>query len=94
MLRLDVDALVTAAAGVTGHGEDLAARQLAADNRIAAAAPGWTGRSAAALQHRMSQWVASSALVLTRVGAHATDLQSGAVRFAVMDEGNSTLLDS
>lgn len=94
MLRVDLEGLVAAAATVSGHGEDLAIRHLAADNRITAAAPGWAGRSAAALNNRASRWVSVSATMLTRVGEHAADLRSGAVRFAAMDEANSALLDT
>lgn len=94
MLRVDVESLATAAATVSGHGEDLAVRHLAADNRIAAAASGWAGRSATALENRTARWVSDSAALLTRVGEHAADLRSGAARFAALDADNSALLDS
>lgn len=90
---MDVEQLVAAAVHVSGHGEDLAARHLAADNRIESAAPGWAGRSAAALRHRASCWAATSNAILTRVGGHATDLHTGALRFATMETANTQVLE-
>ncbi|TDH55082.1 hypothetical protein E2F47_10095 [Mycobacterium eburneum] len=92
MLRVSVEHLVTAAVQVGGHGEDLAMRHLAADNRIAAAAPGWAGRSAAALSRRASRWAAASTTMVGRVGEHATDLHSGALRFSAMETTNGRRL--
>ncbi|MEZ0362674.1 hypothetical protein ACAG26_03105 [Mycobacterium sp. pUA109] len=83
---------MTAAVQVGGHGDDLAARHLAADNRIEAAAPGWAGRSAAALSARAARWAAASTAMVGRVGAHATDLHTGALRFSVLEATNARLL--
>ena len=51
-LTVNLEHLATSAARTTGHGEDLATSHLSADNRIAAAQGGWTGRSAEALARR------------------------------------------
>jgi hypothetical protein len=47
-LRLDLDALASSAAHVTGQGEELATAHLSSDNRIVAANSGWVGSSARA----------------------------------------------
>ena len=56
------------------------AAHLAADGRIEAAAPGWTGRSAAALAQRAARWSAVSTALVTRIGEHAQDLHTCAAR--------------
>ncbi|MGH3564103.1 MAG: WXG100 family type VII secretion target [Mycobacterium sp.] len=94
VLRVDVEHLLTAAIHVSGHSEDLAARHLAADNRLEAAAPGWAGRSAAALGNRAEFWRGRSNTLVARVGEHATDLHSSALRFSAMEERNAAALSS
>lgn len=84
-LRVDLEELVTSATTVTGHGEDLARRQLAADNQISTAQAGWTGRSAAALANRASAWASSSAALVTRIGDHANELHACAQTFAATE---------
>jgi uncharacterized protein YukE len=92
MLRVEIEHLAAAAAGVIRHGEDLAMRHLCCDNRIEAAMPGWTGRSAAALGGRASRWVSASAAMVTRVGEHATALHTSAVQFAASETRNARAL--
>lgn len=92
VLRVDVEHLLTAAARVTGHGEDLAARHLCADNRIESAATGWAGRSATALHNRAARWVATSTALVTRLGEQAAGLHTGAAAFAAMEAANTAAL--
>ncbi len=90
----DFEDLVTSAVTVTGHGEDLAAQHLGADSRIDAAAPGWTGRSAAALQTRVARWSAESTALVTRIGAHAQDLHACAQVYRCTEEQRARALDA
>jgi WXG100 family type VII secretion target len=91
-LRVNLDHLEISAAQVTGHGEDLATSHLSADNRIAAAQAGWTGRSAEALAHRTSRWATTSTALVTRMGEHANDLYSAGVAFSTMESVNADKL--
>jgi uncharacterized protein YukE len=86
--------LATAAAQVTGHGEDLAMSHLSADNRIAAAQAGWAGQSAEALAHRASRWAANSTALVARIGEHANNLCTAGLAFAAMEAGNQQKLSS
>jgi uncharacterized protein YukE len=88
MFRVDLEALASSAAQVSGHGEDLAAAHLSSDNRIAAAQPGWVGRSAAALDTKTARWLEISRRLLTRVGGHALDLNDDGIDFAAMERDN------
>jgi uncharacterized protein YukE len=92
MLRVNVEHLVAAAVRVSGHGDDLATRHTAADNRVESAAPGWAGRSASALENRASHWAATSTALLGRVGEHATDLHSSALAFWATEAVNAQAL--
>ena len=56
-LRLDLEALGSSAAHVTGQGEDLATAHLSSDNRIVAAQSGWVGSSGAALHTKTATWM-------------------------------------
>jgi uncharacterized protein YukE len=91
-MRFDIEQLLAAAVQVGGHGEELAARHLTADNRLEAATPGWAGRSAAALGGRAELWRGQSSRLVSRFGAHATDLHSTALGFAAMEQRNSAAL--
>jgi WXG100 family type VII secretion target len=93
-LRVNLEHLATSAAQVSGHGEDLAISHLSADNQIAAAQAGWTGRSAEALAHRASRWAANSRALVTRIGEHANNLYSAGLTFATMEAGNDQTLSS
>ncbi|MGH3558437.1 MAG: WXG100 family type VII secretion target [Mycobacterium sp.] len=93
-LRVNLEHLATSAAQVTGHGEDLATQHLSADNRIAAAHAGWTGRSAEALTNRASLWAVKSTALVTRIGEHATDMHTTGLAFATMEAVNAQKLSS
>ena len=88
MFRVDLEALASSAAQVSGQGEDLAAAHLSSDNRIAAAQPGWVGSSAAALDTKTARWLETSRRLLTRVGGHALDLNDDGIDFAAMERDN------
>lgn len=88
----DLEDLVASAVTATGHGEDLAAAHLAADGRIEAAAPGWTGRSAAALAQRAAHWSAVSTALVTRIGVHAEDLHTCARVYGSTEEQRARAL--
>jgi WXG100 family type VII secretion target len=92
MFQVNIEHLVISAMEVSGHGEDLAARHLAADNRIESAAPGWTGRSAAALATRSAQWATTSTALVARIGEHASDMHSSAHEFATTEQHNAQAL--
>ncbi|MGH3634244.1 WXG100 family type VII secretion target [Mycobacterium sp.] len=90
--QVNLEQLLASAAHVAGHGEDLATRHLAADNRIESATPGWTGRSAEALANRASLWTMKSTSLVTRVGEHAGDLHVCMQQFATMEKDNAQAL--
>lgn len=94
MLRVDLEQLVAAAVRVAGHGDDLAARHLAADNRLESAAGGWAGRSAHALANRAEAWRTQSNQLVTRVGEHATGLHDSALGFSAMEKHHAAALNS
>jgi uncharacterized protein YukE len=93
-LRVNLEDLATSAVQITNHGEDLAASHLSADNRIAAAEPGWTGRSAEALAQRTPRWTANSTNLVTRMGDHATDFYSLGQAFSAKENLNVEKLKS
>ena len=80
-LRVNIEDLVVSAAAVSGHGEDLAVAHAVADGRIDAAAPGWQGRSAAALAATAAQWSQDSRTLLARLSDHAQSLHTTAAEF-------------
>jgi hypothetical protein len=84
-LRLDLEALGSSAAHVTGQGEDLASTHLASDNRIVRAQSGRVGSSGVALQTKTATWLEASRRLVTRVGDHTTDLSRDSVGFAAME---------
>ncbi len=90
----NLEDLLASAVTVTGHGDDLAARHLAADGRIDVAAPGWAGRSAAALDDRAARWAATSNALLTRIGEHALDLHTCAQVYADTEARRAQALDA
>lgn len=92
VLRINVGQLVIATMRVAQHGEDLAARHVAADNRLESAASGWAGRSAAALVNRGELWRGQSNGLVTRFGEHATDLHSSALGFSAMEDRHAAAL--
>lgn len=94
LLRVNLEDLATSAAQVTGHGEDLATSHFSADNRIAAAQTGWTGRSAEALANRVSQWATTSTALVSRMGEHANDLYTAGVVFSTTEATNAHKLNS
>ncbi len=89
---VDLEDLLTSAATAAGHGEDLAQRHLAADNRITAAQAGWTGNSATALANRASLWAANSTALVSRIGDHATGMHTCAQTFGEMERYHAELL--
>jgi hypothetical protein len=90
--QLDLEALVSSAAHVSGQGEDLALAHLSSDNKIEAAQLGWVGTSAEALNARMAVWLETSRRLLTRVGGHALELQDDGIDFATMERENTQRL--
>lgn len=93
-LRVDIEQLLAAAVQVSGYGEDLATRHLAADNLLESAASGWVGRSVAALSGRADLWRAQSNRLVSRVGAHVTALHSSALGFSAMEQRHTAALTS
>jgi uncharacterized protein YukE len=91
-LRVNLEHLATSAAQITDHGEDLAMSHLSADNRIAAAQAGWTGRSAAALALRAPRWAANSTALVTRMGDHANGFYACGQAFSAMEDRNAEKL--
>jgi hypothetical protein len=90
--QLDMEALAHSVSHVAGQAEDLATAHLASDNQMEAAQPGLVGTSAAALNIKAAEWLETSRRLLTRVGGHATDLNSDGIAFATQErENNATL---
>lgn len=85
VLRVDLEALASSAAHVTGQGEDLATAQLSTDNRIIAAQSGWVRSSARGLNAKTAAWLETSRRLVTSVGDHATDLNNDGLSFAQME---------
>ena len=92
--RVDLEALGSSAAHVTGQGEDLASAHLSSDNRIVAAQSGWVGSSAAALHTRTATWLEASRRLVTRVGDHATDLNQDGIDFVAMERDHAEQLQA
>lgn len=90
--RVDLEALASTAAQVSGQGEDLAIAHVSSDNRIAAAEPGWVGSSAAALNMKTATWLQTSRRLLTRVGDHALTLNNDGIAFAAMERESAEKL--
>ena len=86
--RVDLEALASSAAHVSGQGEDLAAAHVSSDNRIEAAQPGWVGGSAAALSARTAAWLETSRRLMTRVGGHALQLNDDGIDFSASESEN------
>ena len=93
-LRVNLEHLATSAAQVTGDGEDLATSHLSADNRIAAAQGGWTGRSAEALARRAPRWSVNSTALVTQMGNHAQHLSTCGQAYAMMETHRAQQVDS
>jgi len=91
-LEVQVSELVASGLAVTAHGEDLAARHLAADLLIDAAAPGWRGQSAAALAVLADQWPVSTAALLAGLREHAAALHTSALAFAEYEQRGAAVL--
>ncbi|WP_197379962.1 WXG100 family type VII secretion target [Mycolicibacterium mengxianglii] len=67
-LEVDVQQLAASASDIIGYGETLAVTHSCADSRMASAASGWKGRSAAALDNRLSMWSTRVTALVTRMG--------------------------
>jgi uncharacterized protein YukE len=93
-LRVNLENLATSAAQITDHGEDLASSHLSADNRIAAAQAGWTGRSAEALAQRAPRWAANSTALVTRMGDHADHFYTCGRAYSAMEDRHAQQLNS
>lgn len=93
-LRVNLEHLATSAVQVTGHGEDLATSHLSADDRIAGAQGGWTGRSAEALARRAPQWTGNSTALVTQLCDHAQHLSTCGQAFATMEAQHTHQVDS
>jgi WXG100 family type VII secretion target len=93
-LRVNLEHLAASSAQVTSHGEDLATAHLSADNRIAAAEAGWTGRSAEALARRTPHWTENSTALVTRMGEHAEHLSTCGQAYSKMEAQHTRELES
>jgi len=93
-LRVDLEALASSAAHVTGQGEDLASAHMSSDNRIVAAQSGWVGNSALALHTKTATWLEASRRLVTRVGEHALDLNDDGHSFAEMEQAHVETLQA
>jgi uncharacterized protein YukE len=82
--RVDLEALASLAAHVTGLGEDLAT----AHRQLVAAQSGWVGSSALALNAKTAAWLETSRRMVTNVGDHATDLTNDGLSFAEMEQAH------
>ncbi len=91
-LRANVADLAASGTAVTGHGETLATAHAATDGRIASAAAGWQGASAAALAAKAAAWTTTSSAMLTRLSDHAQGLHTGAAGYAEGEQRNSTVM--
>lgn len=85
MFQVSPEHLMTAAVHATGHGEDMAAGHLAADQRIESARYGWVDISAAALDAKMADWLQKSKALLVSIGNHAYQLQEAAIKHAAAE---------
>ena len=90
--RLDLEALASSAAHVTGQGEDLATAHVSSDDQLAAAASGWVGSSASALTAKTAAWSETSRRLVTDVGNHATDFHNDGRSFAEMERAHAEAL--
>ena len=93
-LRVNLEHLATSAAQITDHGEGVATSHLSADNRIAIAQAGWTGRSAQALAQRAPRWSANSTALVTRMGDHAAHFYTCGQAFSTMEDKHAEKLAS
>lgn len=83
--RVNLEALASSAAHVTGQGEDLAAAHVSSDNKIVAAQSGWVGSSALAMGAKTATWLETSRRLVTRVGDHALELTDDGRSFVEME---------
>lgn len=86
--RVDVEALASSAAHVTGQGEDLANAHILSDNQLVATQSGWVGSSAAALNAKTVTWLETSRRLITDIGNHATDLHNDGHSLAEMEQAH------
>ena len=93
-LEVNIEDLASSGLAVTGHGEDLAVAHAAADGRIDAAAPGWQGRSAAALSAKAAQWTQDSGTVLARLSDQAQALHTSAAEFWAHEQRSAHALNA
>ncbi|MCI4675630.1 WXG100 family type VII secretion target [Candidatus Mycolicibacterium alkanivorans] len=91
-LRANPQDLLAAGVVVTGHGEDVAAKHAAADNRVEAAQSGWQGQSAVAMVAKSQAWAATTTALLTRLSDHAQGLHTTAQCFHEMETANARAL--
>ncbi|WIM86637.1 WXG100 family type VII secretion target [Candidatus Mycobacterium wuenschmannii] len=86
--RVDLEALASSAAHITGQGEDLATAHVSSDDQLVAAQAGWVGSSATALNAKTAAWVQTSRRLVTDVGNHATDFHNDGHSFAEMERSH------
>lgn len=91
--RVSIEDLAASGVAVAGYGEDLAVAHAAADARIAAAQPGWQGRSAAALAVKAARWASISTELLARLSDHAQALHTGAAELWDHEQRSAQALD-
>lgn len=92
-LRVNIEDLVASGVAATNHGEDVATRHAAADNKIDVAQFGWQGLSAAALGACTQSWRSTTTTLLARISDHAQGLHGSARAFAEMESANSQALE-
>ncbi|WP_293003670.1 hypothetical protein [Mycobacterium sp.] len=90
--RIDLEALASSAAHVTGQGEDLATAHLLSDDQLVVAQSGWVGSSATALGVKAAAWLETSRRLITDVGNHATDFHNDGRSFAEMEQAHTEKL--
>ena len=92
--RVDLEALASSAAHVTGQGEDLASAHMSSDDQLVVAQSGWVGSSATALNAKTAAWLETSRRLVTDVGDHATDFHNDGRSFAEMEQSHTKNLQA
>lgn len=87
-----VEDLLASAVITTGLGEELAAAQAQAQQRLEAASVGWQGLSAPALSSALSRWADDTAALLQRLAEHAVGLERAARALGAMEDHHAAAL--
>ena len=87
-----VEDLLASAVITTGLGEELAAAQAQAQQRLEAASLGWQGLSAAALSSALIGWADDTTALLQRLAEHAVGLERAARALGAMEDHHAAAL--